>query len=556
MNLPRLLLLVAAIGLCQSPIGHLAAQPAPVLADPTTGALFRPTNLVTPLGNATGTLLGASGGTGVANTGKTITLGGNVTTVGAYNLGVSLSGNTTVTLPTTGTLATLAGSETLTNKTLTSPTLTTPILGAATATSVTGPTTTDLTLTGGSTGASLVLGQGSGIATFNRAVQITGLESTVYIASGGNRGLYGIEITNANSGDRPEITLRNTGTGGRQYEISSFGAATGEFRITNATDGYVPLRLTGTSAATASLNLSAITTASTNTTSGALIVGGGVGVSGAMNVGGAITAGASFTPVAFGNVAISVNDAAGGIIAPYYAGTTPGYLIADSATTLTLQARSSVITRLFNAAAKGLTIAVTTGDIDLNSTTSASSSTVGALTVGNGTAATNVAIGGGNINAGGTLTVGGVASISTGTSAAFLDFVTSGTTTSQNIQFTDSGGASGAIIYTHSTNAMQFKTNGDVWATLGNTGNLSLASTTPSTLTTNGALVVTGGVGVGGAMNVGGAVTVGGTVIHTLSATPASATAAGTVGTMSWDANYIYICTATNTWKRVAIATW
>ena len=42
----------------------------------------------------------------------------------------------------------------------------------------------------------------------------------------------------------------------------------------------------------------------------------------------------------------------------------------------------------------------------------------------------------------------------------------------------------------------------------------------------------------------------------TLSATPASASATGTVGTMSWDANYIYICTATNTWKRVAIATW
>lgn len=46
------------------------------------------------------------------------------------------------------------------------------------------------------------------------------------------------------------------------------------------------------------------------------------------------------------------------------------------------------------------------------------------------------------------------------------------------------------------------------------------------------------------------------TVIHTLSATPASATATGTVGTISWDASYIYICIATDTWKRVAIATW
>ena len=38
--------------------------------------------------------------------------------------------------------------------------------------------------------------------------------------------------------------------------------------------------------------------------------------------------------------------------------------------------------------------------------------------------------------------------------------------------------------------------------------------------------------------------------------TPASATAAGTAGHMTWDTNYIYVCTATDTWKRVAIATW
>jgi hypothetical protein len=37
---------------------------------------------------------------------------------------------------------------------------------------------------------------------------------------------------------------------------------------------------------------------------------------------------------------------------------------------------------------------------------------------------------------------------------------------------------------------------------------------------------------------------------------PASASAAGTTGTINWDADYIYVCTATNTWKRVAIATW
>jgi len=40
------------------------------------------------------------------------------------------------------------------------------------------------------------------------------------------------------------------------------------------------------------------------------------------------------------------------------------------------------------------------------------------------------------------------------------------------------------------------------------------------------------------------------------SKTPASAAATGTQGQISWDADYIYVCTATDTWKRAALATW
>ena len=85
---------------------------------------------------------GLYGGTGVANSGKTITLGGNLTTSGAFATTLTATAATSVTLPTTGTLATLAGTETLTNKSLTSPALTTPTLGVATATSINGLTIT------------------------------------------------------------------------------------------------------------------------------------------------------------------------------------------------------------------------------------------------------------------------------------------------------------------------------------------------------------------------------------------------------------------------------
>lgn len=63
-------------------------------------------------------IAGQYGGTGVNNNGKTITLGGNLTTSGAFATTLTVTATTNVTLPTTGTLATLAGTETFTNKTI------------------------------------------------------------------------------------------------------------------------------------------------------------------------------------------------------------------------------------------------------------------------------------------------------------------------------------------------------------------------------------------------------------------------------------------------------
>ena len=61
-----------------------------------------------------------------------------------------------------------------------------------------------------------------------------------------------------------------------------------------------------------------------------------------------------------------------------------------------------------------------------------------------------------------------------------------------------------------------------------------------------------GGVRVAGVVT---ATTFIGALIATGSA-PASSSSTGTAGEIRYDANYIYICTATNTWKRVGIATW
>lgn len=109
-----------------------------------------------------------------------------------------------------------------------------------------------------------------------------------------------------------------------------------------------------------------------------------------------------------------------------------------------------------------------------------------------------------------------------------------------------------------------------------NSGIILLTTTTNNTTPTERIRVFgNGNVGIGvggtdagfkldinGTTRLQGATTISSTVTSTqfrlsaLNTAPATASSTGTTGEIRIDANHIYVCTATNTWKRVAIATW
>jgi hypothetical protein len=175
-----------------------------------------------------GILPGANGGTGVANTGKTITLGGNLTTSGAFATTLTATGTTAVTLPTTGTLATLAGSETLTNKTLTSPTLTTPVLGTPSSGTLT--SCTGLPLNTGVTGTLPVANGGTGTSSpsivAGSNISVSGSWPNQTIASTGSTGVTSVSGTGYTNGFSLSGTVTSSGNltlGGALISLGTYG---------------------------------------------------------------------------------------------------------------------------------------------------------------------------------------------------------------------------------------------------------------------------------------------------------------------------------------------
>ena len=303
------------------------------------------------------------------------------------------------------------------------------------ATSLTAPASTDLTLAGGSSGASLVLGPG--------------VSNTTTLTTVGH-------FTNNISG------------ASKSFIVSSLNQS----------------------------NLSDFPNALIWTTDSMAIDKGGF-----LGFGGAYT-GTSQT--IFAGIMGRKENGTGGNIAGYLS-----FAVTNSGGTNTEAARITSTRNLLigTTSETGLTGA---GGLKVASTT-AGASNAGALIVAGGLSAAGVSYFGGNTTINGILF--------------------------GNSQIVGPGGSAGSPTFTNGNGQTGFWTNANTSANIAvNTVNqLSITSTTAT---------------------FAGAVTIAGTVIHTLSATPASASATGTVGTMSWDASYIYICTAANTWKRVAIATW
>lgn len=110
-------------------------------------------------------------------------------------------------------------------------------------------------------------------------------------------------------------------------------------------------------------------------------------------------------------------------------------------------------------------------------------------------------------------------------------------------------------------NTADISGNTTIGGTLGVTGLSTLDSLSVTNNTTIGGTLTLGSTSISGSGITTGTILSTGTVAASFLATdpsnaPASATATGTAGSIVADADYIYVCTATDTWKRVAIATW
>ena len=252
------------------------------------------------------------------------------------------------------------------------------------------------------------------------------------------------------------------------------------------------------------------TTASTTTSIGALVVGNGT--SGGLGVGGAINAGGKISAQYFSPYYDTGYWAIDGTLSNYSA-TNGVYLNGNANGWLALKGSGSSTAQITIYGASH----AEAGKIWLPSTLSSTSTSSGALVVGGGLGVA------GAINAGGAITSnngsgsGQLGMRSSSGNSSYVFWSETGVSDRGILGFNN-----GSSTLSYRSGASSFSTGTEVF-TISSGGNVTLST---------GQLIVSNAFA------------------------PASASAAGTTGSITWDNAYIYVCVATNTWKRVAISTW
>lgn len=310
-----------------------------------------------------------------------------------------------------------------------------------------------------------------------------------------------------------------------------YGDSTNGLHIDTAGNAS-PIAMDGSAVNISSTTNISKTTPASSATVGALVIGNGTAATSVAIGGGNINAGATITGVtgSLGGVAFSGNaltnvnsitgssgvtigngltSTRGGSSGAFsfttgVSGTTSGYIViananagkganlyGDTTYGLHIDTPGNASSIQIDGSAFGVS-----SPVNFSSTTNAASSITGALKIGNGTAATNVGIGAGNINAGGNVTVGG-------------NLAVTGNVTLTNA-LTVANGGTGQTTFT----------NGQLL--IGNTTNNTL---TKATLTAGAGITVTNGTGtitIANSASVAATETYGAGTAYTLTATPAA----------------------------------